>query len=105
MKAFYLTSTGDFDEKEVIFDFACCFLSCFIGLWQQRDSVNIEKEEGGSKSGGTIKIGVLLPDSGVYASLGKHLHKGMELYFDSIDWKIGSKKSKLLKKTVKLIRK
>lgn len=45
----------------------------------------------------TIKIGALLPSTGVYASLGENLGKGMELYFDSVDWKVGGKKIELLK--------
>lgn len=45
----------------------------------------------------TIKIGALLPDTGVYASLGKNLSKGMDLYFDSINWKVEGKKIEIIK--------
>lgn len=44
----------------------------------------------------TIKVGVLLPTSGVYASLGENLAKGMELYFKSVNWKVGDKKIELI---------
>lgn len=44
----------------------------------------------------TIKIGALLPDSGVYASLGQNLNKGMELYFESIDWEVEGKNIEII---------
>ncbi|MBU8908207.1 ABC transporter substrate-binding protein [Desertibacillus haloalkaliphilus] len=44
-----------------------------------------------------IKVGALLPYSGVYASLGEHLTKGMELYFDEVDWEVNGKEIVLLK--------
>lgn len=37
---------------------------------------------GGSESQGPLKVGVLLPYSGVYAQLGEDITNGMELYFD-----------------------
>ncbi|ADI27018.1 ABC transporter substrate-binding protein [Geobacillus sp. C56-T3] len=55
-----------------------------------------KKTEKASKEGGTIKIGVLLPLSGVYASLGKNLQMGMELYFESIGWKTTGKDIRLI---------
>lgn len=98
MKAFYLTSTGGILMKKKLFlIMLVVFLAVLSACGNSAIQSTSKKEEGGSKSGGTIKIGVLLPDSGVYASLGKHLHKGMELYFDSIDWKIGSKKIEIIK--------
>jgi branched-chain amino acid transport system substrate-binding protein len=45
----------------------------------------------------TIKIGTLLPESGVYASLGKSLSQGMELYFDSVNWEVEGKKIEVIK--------
>lgn len=59
---------------------------------------NSEESKGENKgSGETIKIGALLPDSGVYASLGKSLSKGMDLYFDSINWDVAGKKIEVIK--------
>lgn len=55
-----------------------------------------QKEEEAPKDDGTIKIGALLPKSGVYASLGKNLEMGMELYFESIGWKVAGKDIQLI---------
>ncbi|WP_079527707.1 ABC transporter substrate-binding protein [Halobacillus hunanensis] len=55
-----------------------------------------EGEGNGSSSDDTIKIGTILPFSGVYASLGKDLSAGMKLYFESVDWKAGGKKIELI---------
>jgi branched-chain amino acid transport system substrate-binding protein len=46
------------------------------------------EQQGDSESKGTVKVGSILPFSGVYASLGKDLSDGMKLYFDSIDWEV-----------------
>ncbi|WP_445347040.1 ABC transporter substrate-binding protein [Calidifontibacillus erzurumensis] len=72
----------------------------FITACSSTSSKSNSSSEGTStqdSSSDTIKIGALLPSSGVYASLGENLGKGMELYFDSVDWKIGDKKIELLK--------
>jgi branched-chain amino acid transport system substrate-binding protein len=37
---------------------------------------------GGGESGEPVKVGVLLPQSGVYAGLGEDITNGMELYFE-----------------------
>lgn len=55
---------------------------------------NETKQQSGSTE--TIKIGSILPFSGVYASLGKDLSDGMKLYFDSIDWEVEGKKIELI---------
>lgn len=46
---------------------------------------------------GVVKIGALLPASGVYASLGNNLQRGMELYFDSVDWEVEGKEIKIIR--------
>jgi branched-chain amino acid transport system substrate-binding protein len=50
-----------------------------------------------SETDAPIKIGVLLPYSGVYASLGENLTRGLELYFESINWEIAGRKIELIK--------
>ncbi|KKB34072.1 ABC transporter substrate-binding protein [Bacillus thermotolerans] len=50
----------------------------------------------GGASGDTVKVGAILPFSGVYASLGKDLSDGMKLYFDSINWEVEGKKIELI---------
>ena len=46
---------------------------------------------------GVVKIGAILPYSGVYTSLGENLTRGLELYFDSVNWTAGGKKIELIK--------
>ena len=43
-----------------------------------------------------VKIGAIVPKSGVYASLGENILNGMKLYFDQIGWKAGGRDIKLL---------
>ncbi|KGA95520.1 ABC transporter substrate-binding protein [Alkalihalobacillus alcalophilus ATCC 27647 = CGMCC 1.3604] len=45
---------------------------------------------------GVVKIGSILPFSGVYASLGKDLSDGMKLYFDQVDWEAGGVKIEMI---------
>jgi branched-chain amino acid transport system substrate-binding protein len=52
-------------------------------------------EQGGT--GKPVKIGAILPYSGVYASLGENLTRGMELYFESVNWEAGGRKIELIK--------
>lgn len=54
-------------------------------------------KEGNNENTKTIKIGALLPDTGVYASLGKSLNKGMELYFENVNWEVEGKKIEIIK--------
>lgn len=65
-------------------------------------AINTSSNEEGNEasqqgeSAETIKIGSILPFSGVYASLGKDLSDGMKLYFDSINWEVEGKKIELI---------
>ncbi|MFD2922292.1 ABC transporter substrate-binding protein [Halobacillus naozhouensis] len=52
--------------------------------------------EASSDSDDTIKIGAILPFSGVYASLGKDLSAGMKLYFESVGWEAAGEKIELI---------
>ncbi|HXG02429.1 MAG TPA: ABC transporter substrate-binding protein [Candidatus Binatia bacterium] len=47
--------------------------------------------------GGPIKIGVLLPYSGVYAVLGESITQGMELVFGRENWTVAGRKIELIK--------
>jgi branched-chain amino acid transport system substrate-binding protein len=49
-----------------------------------------------SNNSETIKIGALLPTTGVYASLGQNLLNGMELYFEENNWEIAGKKIEVI---------
>ncbi|WP_044895882.1 ABC transporter substrate-binding protein [Bacillus alveayuensis] len=43
-----------------------------------------------------IKIGALLPTTGVYASLGENLLNGMNLYFEENNWEVAGKKIEII---------
>ncbi|OMP67284.1 ABC transporter substrate-binding protein [Domibacillus epiphyticus] len=62
----------------------------------QSTSGTNEKTESSSGGNESIKIGALLPNSGVYASLGKNLNRGMELYFEEINWEVEGKKIEII---------
>ncbi|RFB15417.1 ABC transporter substrate-binding protein [Bacillus sp. HNG] len=49
-----------------------------------------------STSDEPIKIGALLPSTGVYASLGENVMNGMELYFEEIGWEVAGKKIEIV---------
>lgn len=51
----------------------------------------------GSAAKDALKLGVLLPYSKVYAVLGDHITKGMELYFEGVGYTAGGRKIELLK--------
>lgn len=54
-------------------------------------------QEAPESSGDPVKIGAVLPYSGVYASLGENLTKGMELYFDEVNWEVAGSPIELIK--------
>ncbi len=54
-------------------------------------------ESAPAETSGTVRIGAILPYSGVYTSLGENLTRGLELYFDSVNWTAGGKKIELIK--------
>jgi branched-chain amino acid transport system substrate-binding protein len=61
---------------------------------ESSESSNSTEQENDSKE--TVKIGTILPFSGVYASLGKDLSDGMKLYFDSINWEVDGTKIEMI---------
>lgn len=62
----------------------------------QSTSKSENSAEAGESGNETIKIGSLLPNSGVYASLGKNLSQGMELYFEENGWEVEGKKIEII---------
>ncbi len=54
------------------------------------------QEQGGSKEQEPLKIGVLLPYSGVYAQLGEDITNAMELYFEEQDTEIAGRSIELV---------
>lgn len=59
-------------------------------------AISTATSEKTQKDSETIKIGALLPKSGVYASLGENLLNGMNLYFDEINWEVAGKKIEII---------
>lgn len=51
----------------------------------------------GGQAQGPIRIGVMLPYSGVYTSLGENITRGMELYFEEIGYEVAGRKVELKK--------
>ncbi len=47
--------------------------------------------------GGPVKVGILLPYSGVYAVLGEHITQAMELVFEREQWTVAGRKIELVK--------
>ncbi|OLN22117.1 ABC transporter substrate-binding protein [Domibacillus antri] len=81
----------------VILVSACLFFLAACGNSAMQSTSNSDdKADASGSSSETIKIGALLPSSGVYASLGKNLSQGMELYFDEINWEVEGKKIEII---------
>ncbi|MFI0351222.1 ABC transporter substrate-binding protein [Actinomadura sp. 9N407] len=53
-------------------------------------------QSGGGQSGGEVKIGLLVPLSGVYAPLGEDMRNGFKLYLDQHGGKLGGRTIKLV---------
>ncbi|MFD1360816.1 ABC transporter substrate-binding protein [Lentibacillus salinarum] len=60
------------------------------------ESTSDEGEADSGDSDEAVKIGAILPFSGVYAALGEDLRDGMNLYFDSIDWEAGGREIEMI---------
>ncbi|HLF28530.1 MAG TPA: ABC transporter substrate-binding protein [Anaerolineae bacterium] len=50
----------------------------------------------GATAGGTVKIGVLLPYSAVYAALGVSIENGLRMYLDGVNYEAGGRKIELI---------
>ncbi len=51
---------------------------------------------GGASSGGPVKLGILLPYSGIYAVLGESITEGMKMYFEEANNEAGGRKIELV---------
>jgi len=49
-----------------------------------------------------IKVGLLVPYTGVYTSLGQNITRGIELYLDQVGWEAGGRKIKLIKEDTEM---
>ncbi|MCQ6274211.1 ABC transporter substrate-binding protein [Bacillus sp. V3B] len=65
--------------------------ACSSGAISSTSSSDEKKEQGD-----TIKIGALLPSTGVYASLGENLLNGLNLYFEENNWEVAGKKIEII---------
>ncbi len=72
------------------------FLSACSGGAINTTSNDDKKDDKKEDSGGTIKIGALLPSTGVYASLGENLLNGMNLYFEQQNFEVAGKKIEII---------
>lgn len=52
--------------------------------------------EGGATGGGSIKVGLLVAQSGVYSSVGKDMENGLKLYLQEHDNKVGDERVDLV---------
>lgn len=53
-------------------------------------------------STGPVKVGLLVPYTGVFASCGDNITRGAELYLDEVGWKAGGREIKLFKEDTEM---
>lgn len=58
---------------------------------------SLSEGSGGGKASDTVKIGLVLPASGVYEPLGVDMTRGFDLYLDQHDGKLGGKDVKIVR--------
>ena len=74
----------------------CILVLCLMVLTACSSSAMRSSSNNTAKKSDTIKIGALLPSSGVYASLGENNLNGMKLYFEERNWEIAGKKVEII---------
>lgn len=74
----------------------CILVLCLMVLTACSSSAMRSSSSNTAKESDTIKIGALLPSSGVYASLGENNLNGMKLYFEERNWEIAGKKVEII---------
>lgn len=74
----------------------CILTICLLVLSACSSSAIHSSSDSSAKESDTIKIGALLPSSGVYASLGENNLNGMKLYFEEKNWEIAGKKIEII---------
>ncbi|WP_100401008.1 ABC transporter substrate-binding protein [Bacillus sp. FJAT-44742] len=70
--------------------------SCGNSAMQSSGSSDAEESNTDNEGEDSIRIGSILPFSGVYSALGKDLSDGMKLYFESVGWEVAGREIELI---------